>query len=151
MVIGIGPKKLKMIMMSYRASLVLIFSVIPERSLWILTRHALLGHLPVIDLLLQGVVTHQAVDVAGFPLAVPVHPTHRLGVVAGVPGGVEHHHPVGADQVDAQAARSEGTTEHTCDEACRRVEGGAERGEREEPDLVESRKTQAALFSGSLN
>lgn len=69
-----------------------------------LTRHPLLGDLPVVDLLLQGVVAHQAVDVAELLLTVAVHPAHSLGVVTGVPGGVEDDHAVGADQVHPQAA-----------------------------------------------
>lgn len=73
-----------------------------------LTRHALLGHLSVVDLLLQGVIADEAVDVAEFPLTVAVDPAHRLGVVAGVPGGVEHDYAVGADEVHPQAARPEG-------------------------------------------
>ena len=71
-----------------------------------LTGHALLGHLSVVDLLLQGEVTDEAVDVAGFPLTIAVHSTHRLGVVTRVPGRVEHHNAVGPDQIDPQAARS---------------------------------------------
>lgn len=43
-----------------------------------------------------------------FPLAVAVDPAHRLGVVAGVPGGIKHDHAVSADEVHPQAARPEG-------------------------------------------
>ena len=77
-----------------------------------LTRHALLGDLPVVDLLLQGEIAHQPVDVAGLPLAVAVHAAHGLRVVARVPGGVEHHHAVGPDQVHAQAARPAAAQPH---------------------------------------
>ena len=72
-----------------------------------LTRHALFGDLAVVDLLLQGVVTHQPVDVTGLPLPVAIHPTHCLGIVTRVPGGVEHHHSVGTDQVHPETASPE--------------------------------------------
>lgn len=69
-----------------------------------LTRHALLGDLSVVDLLLQSVIAHQAVDVAELLLTVAVHPAHRLGVVTGVPGGIKDDNAVSADQVHPQAA-----------------------------------------------
>ena len=77
-----------------------------------LTRHALFRDLSVIDLLLQGEVTDEAVDVAGFSLTIAVHPTHSLGIVTWVPGGIEQNDTVGADQIYAQAARSERNAEN---------------------------------------
>lgn len=77
-----------------------------------LTRHALFRHLSVIDLLLQGVVTNEAVDVAWFSLPVAIHPTHSLGIMTWVPGGIEQDNTVGSDQVYAQAARSERNMEN---------------------------------------
>lgn len=72
-----------------------------------LTRHALFGDLPVIDLLLQCKITDKAVNVAVLPLTVTIHATHRLGIVTGVPRCVEHNNPTGPDQIDPQTARSE--------------------------------------------
>lgn len=83
----------------------------------------------VVDLLLQGVIADEAVDVAEFPLAVAVDPAHRLGVVAGVPGGVEHDHAVGTDEVHPQAARPEGDAQRGQDVARWPVEGKMERRE----------------------
>lgn len=71
------------------------------------TRHALLGDLSVVDLLLQGEVTDEPVDVAAFDLAVAVHAAHSLGVVTGVPGSIEDYDAIGPDQIYPQAARSE--------------------------------------------
>lgn len=62
-----------------------------------LTRHPLFGDLSVIDFLLQGEITDQAVNVARLLLAISVNSTHGLGVVAGVPGGIEHHYTVGTN------------------------------------------------------
>lgn len=72
-----------------------------------LTGHALFGDLSVIDLFLQGEITDKAVNVAGLPLTVPVHPAHRLGIMTWVPGGIKHNDAVGPDQIYPQAARSE--------------------------------------------
>lgn len=72
-----------------------------------LTRHALFGDLSVIDLFLQGEITHKAVNEAGFPLSIAVHPTHRLGIVTWVPGGIKHDDAVGPNQIYPQTARSE--------------------------------------------
>ena len=36
----------------------------------------------------------------------PVDSTNSLGVVARVPGSIKHHHTIGTDQIDAQAASS---------------------------------------------
>lgn len=72
-----------------------------------LTRHALFGDLSVVYLLLQGEITDKAVNVAGFLLTIAVHPTHRLGIVAWVPGGIKHNNAVGPDHINPQAARSE--------------------------------------------
>lgn len=71
-----------------------------------LTRHALFGDLSVIDLLLQGEVTDQAVDVARLPLTVAVHATHCLGVVTRVPRCVKDDNTAGPDQIHPQTARS---------------------------------------------
>lgn len=69
-----------------------------------LTRHALLGHLTVIDLLLQCEVTHQPVDVARLVLAVAIHAADGLSVVTRVPRGIENHHTIRADQIHPQTA-----------------------------------------------
>lgn len=68
----------------------------------VLTWHALLGDLTVIDLLLQGVIRNQSVDVARLLLPVAVHPAHGLRVVARVPGSIKHHHSVCSNEVDTQ-------------------------------------------------
>lgn len=70
-----------------------------------LTGHALLGDLSVIDLFLQSVVTDKAVNVTDFLLTIAVHPTHCLGVVTGVPGGIKHDNTVSSDEVYPQTAR----------------------------------------------
>lgn len=75
---------------------------ITHRCIFRLTRHALLGDLSVVDLLLQCEVAHQPVDVTRLPLTVAVDAAHGLGVVARVPGGVKHHHTVRSDQVYTQ-------------------------------------------------
>lgn len=75
---------------------------ITHRCIFRLTWHALFGDLSVVDLLLQCEVAHQPVDVTRLPLTVAVDAAHGLGVVARVPGGVEHHHAVRSDQVYTQ-------------------------------------------------
>lgn len=75
-----------------------------------LTRHSLFGDLSVIDLFLQGEITHKAVNEAGLPLSIAVHPAYRLGIVTWVPGGIKHDDPVGPNQIYPQAARSERDT-----------------------------------------
>lgn len=77
-----------------------------------LTRHALFGHLSVIDLFLQSEITDKTVNAAGLPLTIAVHPAHRLGIMTWVPGGIKHDNAVGPDQIYPQAARSEWTTEN---------------------------------------
>lgn len=64
-----------------------------------LTRHALLGDLPVIDLPLHGAITDQAVDEARSGLPIPVDPTHCLGIMTRVPRHIQHHHTVSPHQV----------------------------------------------------
>ena len=49
--------------------------------------------------------SQQSVDEAGFLLAIPPDAGHGLVVVGRVPVGVEHDQSVGADQVQAAAAR----------------------------------------------
>lgn len=71
-----------------------------------LTGHALFGDLSVINLLLQGKVTNQPVNVTGFLLTVAVHPTHGLGVMTRVPGGIEHDNAVRSNEIHTQATRS---------------------------------------------
>lgn len=39
----------------------------------------------------------------GLFLAITVHPTHCLSIMARVPGSIKHHHAVGTDQIHAQA------------------------------------------------
>lgn len=77
-----------------------------------LTRHALFRNLSVIDLLLQGEVANEAVDVARFSLPIAVHPTHSLGIMTWVPRSIEQDDTVGSDQIHAQAARSERNIEN---------------------------------------
>lgn len=113
-----------------------------------LTRHALFGDLPVIDLLLQGEVTHQPVDMTRLPLTVAVDAAHRLGVVTRVPRRVENHHTVRSDQVYAQTTspESHGNVSTQPDDtqflemcSCCRCY------------LVDRRKTHAEVLEGSLN
>lgn len=112
--------------------------------------------MPVVDLLLQREVAHQPVDVAGLPLAVAVHPAHGLGVVTRVPGGVEHHHAVGADQVHAQTTSPAGSAE-VDDQVFvgfrldLRSDKVATKSLCAVRHLVDSRKTQAEVLDGSLN
>lgn len=63
-------------------------------------------NLAIVDLLLDGVIRHQPINMRGFNLSITVDPTHGLGVVTGVPRGVQHHHPIGPHQIDAQRPRS---------------------------------------------
>lgn len=67
-----------------------------------LTRHALLGDLTVIDLLLKGIIRNQSVNVARLLLPIAVHSAHSLGVMARVPRSVKHHHSVCSNEVDTQ-------------------------------------------------
>ena len=63
--------------------------------------------MPVVDLLLHGVVRHEAVHEAVLGLPVAVDATHGLTIVARIPGRIEDHNTVGADQIDAQTASPE--------------------------------------------
>ena len=54
----------------------------------------LLVDLPIVDFLLYRVVRDQPVYVRRLALAVPVHPTHRLGVMARVPRGIQHNNTI---------------------------------------------------------
>eukprot|EP00964_Phaeocystis_antarctica_P107733 scaffold72403_cov111-Phaeocystis_antarctica.AAC.3 len=65
----------------------------------------LLGELPLVGLLLDGARAEEAVDVARLLLTRAPHARESLLVVGGVPVGVEEDEPVGADQVEAAAAR----------------------------------------------
>jgi hypothetical protein len=67
--------------------------------------HALLVDLTIVDFLLQRIVHDQAVDKAGFLLAVAIDTADGLGVVAGVEAGVEDDDTVGADEIDAWKER----------------------------------------------
>ena len=71
-----------------------------------LTRHALLGDLPVVDLLLHGVVGDEAVDVGALLLSEAEHATHGLAVVTRVPRRVQDNDAIRADQVDSQTPGS---------------------------------------------
>ena len=53
----------------------------------------LVPYLFVVDGPFQGVLCYKSVHVARFCLAVPVDPTHSLGVVAGIPGHVHDDDP----------------------------------------------------------
>lgn len=75
------------------------YSNVTHRSVFKLTRHALFGDLAVIDFLLQCEVAHQPVDMTWLPLTIAVDAAHSLGIVARVPGGIEHHHTVRTYQV----------------------------------------------------
>lgn len=68
------------------------------------TWHALLGNLPVIDLLFKSIISHKAIDVTGLFLAVTVYPTYCLSIVARVPGSIKYHHSVGTNQIHTQAS-----------------------------------------------
>eukprot|EP00964_Phaeocystis_antarctica_P129658 scaffold93524_cov62-Phaeocystis_antarctica.AAC.1 len=57
------------------------------------------------DLLLDRAGAQHAVDVHALLLAIPPHARRRLLVVGGVPVRIEEDEPVGADQVEAAAAR----------------------------------------------
>lgn len=114
----------------------------------LLTRHALFGDLPVIDLLLKGEVTHQPVDMTWLPLTIAVDTAHRLGIVTRVPRRVENHHTVCSNQVYAQTTSPESHSNVSI-----------------QPDytkflemcscchcyLVDRRKTHAEVLDGSLN
>mmetsp|Transcript_22767 Transcript_22767/g.54475 ORF Transcript_22767/g.54475 Transcript_22767/m.54475 type:complete len:263 (-) Transcript_22767:424-1212(-) len=65
----------------------------------------LLAQLPLEDLLLDRAGAQHAVDVHALLLAIPPHARRRLLVVGGVPVRIEEDEPVGADQVEAAAAR----------------------------------------------
>lgn len=117
------------------------------------TWHALLRDLSVIDFFLQGEITDKAINEAGFPLAISIHPTHCLGIMTWVPGGIKHHHTVSSNEVHPQATRSKKIIKQTrVETGWRHVHQGISgKKERRGLYLVERRKTQAALFSGSLN
>lgn len=51
-------------------------------------------------------LSQEAVNVHLLELAKAVDSVDALDVVGGIPRGVKHHHPVGTDEVDAQAAGS---------------------------------------------
>lgn len=106
----------------------------------VLTRHALLGDLPVVDLLLQREVADEPINVTLLLLAVAVNAAHGLSVVTRVPRGVKHHHTIRPDQVHPQTARPDRDTRgyqtvvrlprmHRCPAEVWRLPGG----EQEEP------------------
>ena len=64
------------------------------------------ANLSVVDLLFEGVVRDEAVDVRDLFLSVSVDPTDGLTVVTRVPRRVENDDAIGTDQVDAQALKS---------------------------------------------
>ena len=52
-------------------------------------------------------LTKNVKNVPNKPISdLPVDSTNSLGVVARVPGSIKHHHTIGTDQIDAQAASS---------------------------------------------
>ena len=85
-------------------------------------RQRLLGHLPVVDLLLHRALGKEPVDVHRLCLPEPEHPEDALDIVRGVPRGVKDDDPVGRHQVDPQTAGLGGDQEQTHSVAGRSVE-----------------------------
>ena len=111
------------------------------------------------DLLLDRSSAQHAVDVHALLLSIPPHARRRLLVVGGVPVRVEEDEPVGADQVEAAAARLGGEHGYMCGCSleCMRLQprllrvaaSDAWAGGLQPPALDESRKTKRFAF-GSL-
>lgn len=70
-----------------------------------LEKLATMSYLSVVDLLFEGVVGDEPVDVADLGLSVAVDPADGLTVMARVPRSIEDYDSVGTDQIDAQALK----------------------------------------------
>ena len=71
------------------------------------TRNSLFIKLSIVDLLLHSVIGYQSIHITVLLLAIAIHPTHSLGVVARVPRGIKYYHSVRTYQVNTQTTSSE--------------------------------------------